>query len=271
MKPYSDFSMSDWQTFDKSWTKLCDGGNAEINDHVFAVHPRGATNAGFQLASFRIQSRSAGAARFGIGVRLSRDSWKAGQWTHATTTFSDDTTDFQSVTADDAPLETTTNGDGFLVAGRSPFNYIAINGGIAQAGSPTRVIEYSAGTSTWTTLSVVIQTSTNILGSGTESVFWFQSPTNWVPMTASHGTGVPVGLYGLRIRATTAPSTAAVAATISVSRLHFVHRTVAADGIFEMSFPTSPAILDPHGDALVCATSDPTIGHMVTATYRTRG
>ncbi len=271
MKPYSDYSMSDWKTIDKSWAKLIDGGDPTSNDHVFAVHDRGEANAGFQLAHFRIQSRSGSAARFGIGVRLSCSAWKAGQWTHATTTFTDDTTDFQNSTTTDAPLETTTNGDGYLVAAMTPFNGISILGATSQAGAPTRTIEYSTGTSTWTTLSTTVLFTTNISGGGVESMVWIQSPSSWVPMAAGHGTGVPVGMYGLRIRATTAPSTAAVASSISVHRIHYVHRAVAADGVFEMSFPLAPAILDPHGEALVCVCSDPLIGHMVTATYRTRG
>lgn len=271
MLQLADGRYGPWEYVTGAWSKLCDGGDPNSNDHVFYTHPRGSTNCGFQVSHVRIHSRSAGTARFGFGVRLSKDAWKAGQWTHATTTFTDDTADFQSSATNDAPLETTTNGDGYLVAAVTPFNVISINGGIGQAGAPTRIIEYSTSGGAWTQLTVNVLFTTTINGGGVESMVWIQVPTTWVPMVAGHGTDVPVGYYGLRVRATTAPTTAAVASSISVSRCHFINRVVAADGTFEVNLGGIYANLDPHGDAIVCMTSDPSIGHIVGFNVRARG
>lgn len=262
-----------WEIIDKACSKLIDGGDPTSNSYVLYTHPRGESGGiNLQLAYARLQNRSEADAVVAIGVRLNTGIWKAGQWTDATTTFTDDTTDFQDVGATDAALETTTNNDGLLVSSGTLFNALAINVSTASVGSPVRVIEYSTGTSSWTALSNALSFD----GAGAnyatgENVIVIVPPTDWARMTSGHGTGVTVGHFGLRIRATTAPSTAGVAASITVHRLYFPIEVLSDNNVYEIPLGAMYAPLDPNGDALVAYFGVANQQNLVSALVRARG
>lgn len=273
---YNEGSYGRWISVDVAPTALIDGGDPSSTTHILKAHGRSATNIGntFQLAYAQMQNRSGSTVNLGLGVRLPISLWKAGQWTHATTTFVDDTTDFQDAGTADAALETTTVNDGFLVSSPIPFNALAIAVTTASAGSPVRVIEYSNGASTWTGITNFINfagSSANYTGSGAENVIVWVPPANWGKMTASHGTNVDTNHYGLRIRATTAPSTAGVAATMSVHRLYFLLEGLADGNVYEVPLGGMYFPFDVEGEALVSYISVLNNQNRVTALVRSRG
>lgn len=262
-----------WELVDKASSKLIDGGDPTSNSYVLYTHPRGESGGShLQLAYARLQNRSESDAVVAIGVRLNTGIWKAGQWVHATTTLTDDTTDFQDAGATDAALETTTNGDGLLVSSGVLFNALSINVSTASVGTPARVIEYSTGTSSWTALSNALSFdgASNNYATG-ENVIVFVPPTDWARMASGHGTNVTVGHYGLRVRATTAPSTAGVAASISVHRLYFPIEVLSDNNVYEIPLGSMYATLEPNGDALVAYFSVTNPQNLVSAVVRARG
>lgn len=273
MNTFSDGEYSRWVPVDAAPTALIDGGDPSSNTHVLHVHERENTSsARLLLAYASLQNRSGGAAQVGLGVRLPTTLWKAGQWTDATTTYTDDTTDFQDAGTNDAALETLTNSDGFLVSSPLKFNALAINVSTASVGVPVRVLEYSSGTSTWTAITNYI----SFAGAGAvyptgENVIVWVPPANWAPMAAGHGTGVTVGHYGIRVRATTASATAGLAATMSVHRLYFLLEGLADNNLYEFPLGGAYFPMEPNGNALVSYISTVNNQNRVTALIRTRG
>ena len=262
-----------WELVDKASSKIIDGGDPASNDYVMYVHPRAeAGGMGLQIAYARMQNRSGASAALAIGVRIPTSLWKAGQWTNSTTTFTDDTTDFQDAGATDAALETTTNNDGFLVSAPVLFNGISINVATASIGAPARVLEYSTGTSGWTALTNVLAFDAEGVNYTTgENVIVFAPPSNWAKMAAGHGTNVTVGHYGLRVRAATAPGTAGVASTLSVHRLYFPLEGLSDNNLYEIPFGSMYAPLEANGDALVAFFSTADSHNLVTSLVRARG
>ena len=270
MEQFADGRYGPWKLVDMSWNTIIDGGDPNSNDNVFYVHPRRPDATGgshIQLAHISILNR-ASAADFGWGVRLNKSSWTAGQWTHSTATFTDDTVDAQDAGTADFPIDSLTNGDGYLVACNTVFNAISISGSQANTGAPVRVVEYSTAGGTWTTAVALGVTTAYTAG---ESFVWIQPVGNWTTMTALHGTGVPVGKYGLRVRATTAPTQAALATSLSVHRIYQVYRQLATNAYGVTNFGGFYAPLDPEGDALSCITTNPNANHHVMALVRSRG
>lgn len=262
-----------WEVVDKASSKLIDGGDPTNNNYVLYTHPRGESGGiHLQVAYMRLQNRSEADAVVAMGVRLNTGIWKAGQWVHATTTLTDDTTDFQDAGATDAALETTTNDDGFLISSGVLFNGISINVSTASVGSPVRVIEYSTGTSSWTALTNALSFDAAGANYNTaENVIVFAPPTDWARMAAGHGTGVTVGYYGLRVRATTAPSTAGVAASMSVHRLYFPIEVLSDNNVYEVPLGSMYATLEPNGDALVAYFGIANAQNLASAVVRARG
>lgn len=259
MEQLADGRYSNWQFIDKAVPTRIDGGDPNSNTNVLLTHPRlGTAGMRLQLAWAKVFNRTS-AAHFGIGVRFPMASWRAGLWTHGTTTYTDDTTDFQSAATNDAALETTTNNDGFLVACDFQFNAIAMMIQTASTGSPARTIEYSIAGGSWKAapgaVSFLAQTA-NYVGGAVENSIWINTPTDWAVLEAGHGTNVPVGKYGLRIRATTAPTVAAIASSISVHSITVIEYSIATLGSGTSNFGGIYAPLDPNGEALVMCTSN---------------
>lgn len=263
-----------WELVDKACSKVLDGGDPNSNSYVLYTHPRGeAGGLHLQVGYVRLQNRSGASAAVGLGVRLPMKLWKAGQWVHATTTWTDDTTDFQDAGTADAPLETTTNNDGFLVSSPFIFNALSIAVATASTGSPGRVVEYSTASGTWTALSNFLSfggENTNYTGSAENVIVWVP-PSDWEVMTGSHGTGVTAGHYGLRVRATTAPTIAGVASTMSVHRIYFPLEGIADGGLYEIPLGAEYARFEANGEALVAFFSVADPQNLATALVRARG
>jgi hypothetical protein len=96
-------------------------------------------------------------------------------------------------------------------------------------------------------------------------------PCDWTVMTSGHGTNVTVGHYGLRIRSTTAPTTAGVAATMSVHRIYFPLEGIADNGLYEIPLGSEYARFEQSGDALVAFFSVANPQNLATALVRARG
>jgi hypothetical protein len=213
----------------------------------------------FGLGYGQIQNRTGVTLNgVGFGARLHPSGWKAGQWTASSSTFTDDTSDAQSAAAGDFPLETLTGGDGFLVAALWRFGAICLDISTASVGgTPVRVIEYSKGDGTWATLNnALVPPVTGGHWPTGENLILFMPPSNWEPMLPAHGTGVPVGYYGVRVRATTAPSTtAAAAASLSVAQVVLATGSLANNNILEFNPGSGEFYFDGACDALVAILS----------------
>lgn len=242
---------------------------------------------GLELGYFSIQNRSGSAGVHGIGVRIPNTLWQAGQWTDASTTYTDDTADAQSTATADFPLETTTNNDGFVIVSSIPFNAISIDVATASgAGTATRAIRFSnrAGTG-WRTpaANLFIHTGAAQVGASTgyivtattaanEALIVFDVPEDWGTTTsAAVGTGVPQGMYALNVQATAAPTTAGAADSISIYRLYWLTEALADNGTFELTLGAMGAQLAPEGDALVPLFETANDFNRVMALVRPRG
>ena len=207
----------------------------------------------FALGHAQIQNRTGATIVCGIGARVHTSMWRAGQWVHATTTYNDDTVDAQDAGADDFPLETLTNNDGFLVASRYPINCIVKAITEASLGStPIRVIEYSKAGGTWGTIAnAFIPIVSNGHYAEGETVVLWDHPTDLAVLEAGHGTGVPIGMYGYRFRATTAPTTTAgLAGTMSVFEVIRAIEGLGDNNLYEINPASSEHKFAPHGEAL---------------------
>lgn len=242
----------------------------------YAVNARGpvaqanvaARTPGAGIGYFSLHNRSGSAAVLGLGVRVPNYLWIAGQWVDAAgTPFTDDTVDAQDADANDFALETTTNNDGFVVASRVPFNAISIDVGTASvdAVSVARAVRYSDpegdGWIDFANLFIQDGAATNLAATGTtdanEALIVWATPANWGKTQASGLSGIPGGYYAVNVRATDAPTTAALADSLSIYRLYFLTEAVADNGTLEVDlgskdFPMGvDSVEGAYGDALV--------------------
>ena len=183
----------------------------------------------FAIRYARIQNVSGGAAVVGIGSHYEARDWKFGSWGTSGSLFTDNTAVSQLGTAT-FTLETTTNNDGHLVACVRPFNLIDYNVSVTSASATTsvRALHYSKADGTWATIATgayYVGPPTGAVWGVGERTIWFTVPSDWSGMLAAHGTNVPIGYYGIRILATTAPTTTAAGCTRIV-----VGRTIAQQG-----------------------------------------
>lgn len=212
----------------------------------------------FGLSFASIQNRTGNVIQCGVGARLHKCGWKAGQWVNGTTTFTDDTVDAQSSGAADFPMETLTANDGFIAAALSQFNCIALDIGTASTGTnPTRTIEYSLAGGTWTALSnvLVAPVTAGHYAVGENIILW-GIPPDWAPLEAGHGTGVPIGMYGMRFRSTTAPGTqAAVANSLSLAKVVLAIEGLADNSVYEIK-PVGEVYFEGLYDSMVAVLSN---------------
>lgn len=158
------------------------------------------------LFSAAVVNRSGGAIDMGVLRQMANPSWIAGLWTDSTTTFTNETTAIQSGTA--SPLSTTTNNDGYIVGCNEIFGLIGITVSTgASGGSPAYEYKYWNGAA-WSTLTTISVPTT--YGAGTQIVV-FAAPFDWV--VGGSGTGVDQTKFNILVRATTAPSSTAIATT----------------------------------------------------------
>jgi hypothetical protein len=230
---------------------------------------------GLEIMEFYLHNRSGSTISVGIGGRLDNRLWTAGQWTEATTTFTDDTTDAQDAGANDFALETTTDNGGFIIASPVPFGWVSINvgtAGVDGAGTTDRAVSFSNGAGTWTTMTANMPmvdnfTSANTVWAAGENVFAWYPPPTWKPTVGGEATNLPAGLYALRVRTTDAPdTTAALATTIEVGLMPWM-----MEGLTDNSYFTgqpSTGYLQ-YCDAIVALFSTANAGNYVE--FRARG
>lgn len=185
------------------------------------------------------------------------DEWYAGQWDDgAAPEFIDDTTDAQDEGTDDFALATTTANDGFYIAGVTTFNKVVVKGAPQFDGSPVAEYTYYAGGETWTALTMTT-TPTWTAAAGDKTIEFdlpFDSDGNlaWEPYgdvdTQVDPTGVPGGAlqrYIIRVRFTTAPTSAQVADYFEVSNTQYLR---------QLFLNTKPQALAVHKDRVFLAT-----------------
>lgn len=100
---------------------------------------------------------------------------------------------------------TATNNDGFMVQCAHKFNVIGMTVDTAETGSPVYSYQYWNG-SAWTTLTTIeVPTTYNTSAS---NIIAFQAPEDWVQGSDAATGGNLTGYYGIKVIATTHPSTA---------------------------------------------------------------
>jgi hypothetical protein len=177
----------------------------------------------FALQFAEIQNRTVAAEGFvGIGARTHKSQWKFGKWVDSTSTYTDQTTAAQEIaTSNDVTLETLTNNDGFVIASQHLFNLIDIYASTASVGAGVRVLEYTKADGTWGSITnayVMPPSAAEWLITGShENLIAFEPPMDWAKAVAAHGTNVPLDHFCIRVRATTAPSTAGLARSITIA------------------------------------------------------
>ena len=230
---------------------------------------------------------------YGLGVRIPNEYWVAGQWVTATTTYTDDTTDAQDAGTTDFALETLTNNDGHIIWSQYPFNAVSYDIGTASVAGAgyAHVFEHTDEEGDgWVTMAAnnfhvndfgtagIPVTGTTVAN---EALLVFDVPTRWGRATSAlAGTGMRPGYYGLRVTASDAPDTAAVADSLSIYRLYFLTEAVADNGTlsqdfgckdFPMAVDTLPGRTpEMYGDALVALFETADEGNRITALVRGR-
>ena len=236
---------------------------------------------GCAVGYFSIHNRSAASSVLGLGMRIPNELWRAGQWTDATATYTDDTDDAQDTGTADFALETLTNNDGHVIFSRVPFNAVSYDIGTASVAgvSMAHDLAYSDEEGDgWVTLTNPFINdfgTTSIPVTGTtianEALIVFDVPSRWGRTTstgaATLAANAPIGFYGFRVRATDAPDTAAVADSLSLYRIYFLTEAVADNGTLSQDFGAKDFVmawdhLNPgelYGDAMVVLfqTADP--------------
>lgn len=256
-----------YDTISKAWaSKFL---TSQADSQVLATRPQGSYGTRFILGEFSLHNRSGGSVVAGIGGRLPVNLWTAGQLV-AGGTYADDVVDAQDVGASDFALTTTTNNDGFAIFSLVPFNIVSLVVGVAAAGgSPAWDLAYTLADGSWSTIS---NSYVAPLFTGTgEQLIWFEPPTDWAPSVAGHGTGVPVGSYGIRVRATTAPNaTAGLATSMVLGRMFFTKESLDDNDVLTNIGGMEQA-LPPQCDALCAAISVANSQNRISINYRYSG
>lgn len=230
---------------------------------------------GIRIGGASLHNRGGGAAPVGIGVRIPNMYWKAGQWTDATTTYVDDTTDAQDAGSDDFALETTTNNDGFVILSRIKFNAISFDVTTASSGgTPARAVRFATAAGTgWQSAEsnlFVHNVSSGNYATGENVIVW-SPPVDW-GLSSSLATDLPNGYYAVNVRATTAPSsTAGLARAIELFRIYFPTEGLADNGVYEAFFGSSEFTMPPEGDGLVALFGTANDQNRVTGLVRSAG
>lgn len=236
---------------------------------------------GIRIGMASLHNRSGAVAKVAIGGRIPGYLWVAGQWTDATTTYTDDTEDAQDVGTADFPLETTTASDGYIIGCRIPFNAISIDVGTASvdAGTVARALRYNVGDS-WATAPANLyhqdHAATHYAATtttATESCIVWDPWVDWTPSVTDGGLGVNLkkGYYYINVRATDEPTTTAgVADALSIYRLYFGLEALADNGVYEASL-VGELKLPVECDAVVAFFSTADAGNRVLCQVRSGG
>lgn len=172
----------------------------------------------------------------GIGLRYQTASWKLYQLNASTT---DLTSTIQAGTA--STILPTTNNYGFLVQCKDIFGLISLTISQAETGSPTYSYQYWNG-STWATLTLrnsFVYTAAASIGIA------FAPPVDWAKGCGSlvdDFSSLNAG-YCIRVRGTTAPSTAVQVTAMAVSKF-WAYRSLVGKGMLLMNFEDTPVVLE---------------------------
>lgn len=242
--------MRNYQTVERGLAVLADGGLPYQTTDALYVPPsmsiRGATFTACRLAlgHCRIVNRSSATILAGFAGRIDRARWRAGQSSSITalgvSTYVDDTTDAQDSGDDDVPIETTVAHNGLLVGSADPFNLLCLRLTTASVGAgAVRAIQYPTASGAWSTVSnPLIAVPQGVWATGARLIWWMRPPDQ-VVLTSDHfasGSDARLaGLHGIRIHATVAPSTAAVARSLSVFEAVLANVSLADDTLFEIN------------------------------------
>lgn len=208
-------------------------------------------------------------ANVGWGYRLLDGEYKAGQWDDSEgASYTDDTTDAQDAGAGDFALFTTTNNDGFVVQADQKFNLVRIDTNTAPSGgSPAYEYTFWDG-SAWTALTTI---STPSYSADTSTVLLFQVPPTWARLAAADTPvatdGLTAGKFAIRIRATTAPSSAGgtAAKIVPIMLLDYI-ANVTAGAAAEGSYDNG--IMVPHNHPIIPFYSVADAGNVVSIEFR---
>lgn len=153
-------------------------------------------------------------------VRQTITTWVFGQYTHQTpsvpqSSFVDDTIDAQDVGTSDAALSTLVAGDGHMIGAYGLFETVQYTIGTAAVGAPVWEYTYWNG-ETWQILPTLAVPNFSATGAQT---LRFIAPENWrygKPVNLNFPVSVLPERYWIRVRATTAPSTAPLASLLTI-------------------------------------------------------
>ena len=235
----------------------------------------------FAVKRLEIQNRSGAVCSVGFGGRLPADPvlWRAGKYvTGSPGTYTDDTTDAQNGATGDFELSTLANNDGFIVLCQIPFNVLSVIVQTAAAGGlPVWDLEYTRPGGAWVSIAAnVYALPTFGTGAGAEHLAWWEMPIDWTVSEAGHATGIPTGYYGIRFRATTAPSGTAPLASQLIPGVIVESTENVADNQFAIWEYPDPAdqLLPPQCDGLaivMAGANIPNAQNKVSVLYQLRG
>jgi hypothetical protein len=225
---------------------------------------------GCAIRRYTLQNRSGSTVNAGIGFRLAKNYWRAGQFT-AAGVYTDDTEDAQDLGANDFILGADAVNDGFVILSEVPLSWVSINVGTAEvdnAGADLdHAVTYSnaAGTG-WTALGAnaaltdQFTTTNSVYATGALEFVWLP-PSDHGKVT--NIATIPNGYYALRVMAasTGAGDTAALATAIEVGTLKAVESI--ADN--QLLSSAQEAWQEHHADAVVAYFSVANAGNYVIA------
>lgn len=211
------------------WTTGVDVEMAVFNNKVIAVNGTDKPAVIYYDSAFIVKTLEAYDAR-----DRTNDEWFAGQWDDgASPEFIDDTTDAQSDTADDFQLANTTNNDGFYIAGVSVFNKIVLTSASQFDGSPVAEYSYYAGDSTWTTFTPTTAPTWTAASGDRTIEFDLPFDSDGLLLWKLYGdvtgqvdpaskSGGALNRFIIRVRFTTAPSSAQTADYMALSHTQYL-------------------------------------------------
>lgn len=203
-----------------------------------------------RINSWSIHNRAGGTQlAVGFGGRVPNDYWIAGTWTDATTTFTVNSAVKAAGTSWPYEGGTTLHNNGLVVLSRAMFNAWSFDVMVSSSAAPVRALSYwgtlTGATSAWITITnpfildgaagTLVITGTTIAN---EAIACWAPPSNMV-LTESDGiagTNIPAGYYAVRMRATTAPSVAAVGQRLQIYRMFHLTEALADNGLYEGSY-----------------------------------
>lgn len=219
--------------------------------------------AGKQLRLYGVYpvNRSGGNQDLGVLKKFRDAAWLIGTTDGAA--YTDQTSAVQGGAS--TPIVSLVNGEGFIVQAQKPFHLIGLSVSVAATGSPVYAYEYFNGTS-WATVPML---ATPSLASTGDKLLLFAPPSDWAP--GGTETGLNASYYAIRVRATTAPTTAIEADDVWVGELLAFQGDVPHNGVLGYVPPADFSELLENFEELMPYFSVPAAGNLVTVRYYQEG